>query len=636
MRLLTNVRTATKLLVSSAITTLLLVAVGYVGVRNSAQQAEAIANLQQRELRGIAAVKQSSILLSYMNAEVGRALLAVDTAEASYHAQNVAAFDTEFRSTLSRADSTVVDSASQSRMAEVRKGYPEFMRTTQRALDERLAGNLESARATATEASAVGQALVDMMAEVATAKEVLGEQAFTTSSAAADSARKLLLALVAIGALLTVGLGVFVSRLITVPLGQTVSVLESVAAGDLQREVAVVGQDEMARMGRALNVAIAAQRAALQRAEDAGAVARERAAQEAASAAELRTRVDSILEVVAAAAAGDLTRRVQVSGTDAIGRMGAALDEFLTDLRDSIATIAEQSHGLARSSESLAAVSEEMSATAEETAAQARTVSDTSDNVAHRVREIDAGAASITARVRDIASSAGEAATVAERAVKAARSASTTITALDQSSVKIGKVIDVIRAIAQQTNMLALNAAIEAARAGSAGDGFAVVANEVKSLAERTAGATQEVANVIAEIQQDSGRAVHAIAEIGQVVDRIQGLQQAIAQAVTEHTAVVSDMTVSIGGARVATEQIVQGIAGVAEAARGTSDGAETTQNSAQDLASYASALGELVARFRYEADTADESGERQQSSLSRATEAAVDDSEDADILVFG
>lgn len=269
MRLLTNVRTATKLLVSSAITTLLLVAVGYVGVRNSAQQAEAIANLQQRELRGIAAVKQSSILLSYINAEVGRALLAVDTAEASYHAQNVAAFDTEFRNTLSRADSTVVDSASQSRMAEVRKGYPEFMSTTQRALDERLAGNLESARATATEASAVGQALVDMMAEVATAKEVLGEQAFTTSSAAADSARKLLLALVAIGALLTVGLGVFVSRLITVPLGQTVSVLESVAAGDLQREVAVVGQDEMARMGRALNVAIAAQRDALQRAEDA-------------------------------------------------------------------------------------------------------------------------------------------------------------------------------------------------------------------------------------------------------------------------------------------------------------------------------------------------------------------------------
>lgn len=622
MRLLTNVRTATKLFVSSAITTLLLVAVGYVGVHNSAQQAEAIANLQQRELRGIAAVKQASILLSYMNAEVGRALLATDTAEASYHAQNVTAFDEEFRTTITRADSTVVDSASQSKMAEVRKGYPEFVSTTQRALSERLSGNVDAARATAAEASAVGQALVDMMAEVATAKEVLGEQAFTTSSAAAESARKLLLTLVAIGALLTLGLGLFVARLITVPLGQTVSVLESVAAGDLNREVAVVGRDEMARMGRALNVAITAQRDTLRRAEEAGAAARTRAAQEAADAANLRRRVDVMLEVVAAAAAGDLTRRADVSGDDAIGRMGSALDAFLTDLRESIGTIAGQSHGLARSSESLAAVSEEMSATAEETAAQARTVSETSDNVAHRVREIDSGAVSITARVRDIATSAGEAANVAERAVTAARSASATITALDKSSARIGKVIDVIRAIAQQTNMLALNAAIEAARAGAAGDGFAVVAQEVKSLAERTSGATLEVANVIAEIQQDSGAAVSAINEIGQVVDRIQGLQQAIAEAVHEHTAVVADMTVSIGGARAATEQIVQGIAGVAEAARGTSDGAESTQQSAQDLASYASALGELVARFRYELDEVDEG---------RATGAAGRNADSAD-----
>lgn len=250
---------------------------------------------------------------------------------------------------------------------------------------------------------------------------------------------------------------------------------------------------------------------------------------------------------------------------------------FLADMRDSIATIASQSRGSPRSSESLAAVSEEMSATAEETAAQACTVSETSNSVAHPVREIDAGAASITARVRDIATHAGEVATVAERTVTAARGAASTITALHKSRVKIRKVIDAIRAIAQQTNMLALNADIEAAHAGAAGIGSAVVAQEVKSLVERTSGATLEVASVITEIQPGSGAAVSAIDEVEKVVDRIRGLQHAIAEAVHERTAVVADMPVSVGGARQATEQIVRGIAGVADAARGTSGGAAST-----------------------------------------------------------
>ncbi len=607
MKFLANFRTATKLFVVSAVTTALLIAVGVVGIRNSTEQAQVLAQLQQQELRGIASIKQASLLLSYMNAEVGRALLATDTAEASYHAQNVSAFDPEFLSQIARADSAVVDSASRVRMDEIRSGYPEFLSSTRRAIQQRMDSDLDAARGSAMEASAVGQALVDMMAEVATTKEILGEQAFEASTVAAAKARRLLMILVGVGAAVTLLLGAWLSRLITAPLARTMSVLESVAAGDLSREVAVIGTDENARMGRALNVAIDAQREALRVAKAAGDEAHRVAEREAAQAQELRARVDSILEVVAAAASGDLTRSVTVSGDDAIGRMGVALDRFLADLRGSIAQIADHSAGLASSSDSLAAVSEEMSATAEETAAQARAVSETSDSVLVRVREIDHGAATVAARVRDIASSADEASTVVDRAVLAASEASTTIGQLNSSSVRIGKVIDVIQAIAQQTNMLALNAAIEAARAGSAGDGFAVVANEVKSLASRTSEATREVAVVIGDIQRDAGAAVSAISEIGTVVDRIRTLQHNIAGAVDEHTAVVTDMTASIGGAREATEHIVQGIDGVATAARGTSDGAEQTQQAAQDLAGFANQLGELVGRFRFE--TTDEVG---------------------------
>ncbi len=599
MNYFSNFRTATKLLVTSALTTLLLIAVGVVGIRNSEQQTRALGQLQQQELRGISSVKQASLLLSYMTAEVGRALLATDTAEASYHAQNIDAYGAEFLVQIARADSTIVDSASQVRMNDVRSGYTEFLATAARAVKERMSSNLDAARGSAVEASAVGQALVDMMAEVATTKEVLGETAFASGTATAASARKLLISLLVGGAIVTLLLGALVSRLITGPLAQTMTVLEAVAEGDLSREVQVVGRDEVARMGRALNVAIGAQREALERARAAGEDARVAAEREVAQADALRAQVDSILAVVSAAATGDLTHSVTVRGNDAIGRMGIALDRFLTDLRGSIASIAAHSGGLAQSSDSLAAVSEEMSATAEEAAAQARVVSETSDAVLNRVREIDQGASAVSARVRDIAASAGDANGVAERAVHAAQEASDTIGSLNASSKRIGKVIDVIQSIAQQTNMLALNAAIEAARAGAAGDGFAVVANEVKTLATRTSEATREVAEVISDIQRDSGAAVTAISEIGTVVQRIRTLQLAITTAVDEHTSTVSGMTSSIRGAREATENIVQGIDGVASAARGTSEGAEQTQEAAQQLAAYASELGELVGRFR-------------------------------------
>jgi methyl-accepting chemotaxis protein len=638
MHIFASLRTSTKLLGTSLITTALLIAVGAVGVRNSAQQADALAQLQQQELRGISSVKQASLLLSYMNAEVGRALLATDNEEADYHAQSVTAFDDEFQLQITRADSAIVDSASRSRMAEVRSGYPEFLATSQRAIAQRMDADLASARNTAVEASAVGQALVDMMAEVATTKEILGEQAFAASMSAATKARQLLFGLVIVGAVLALSLGGLLSRLITAPLGRTMVVLERVAAGDLSREVDVVGTDEVARMGRALNVAIGAQRDALDRARAAGDEAREAAGREAAQARELRTRVDAIVQVVEAAASGDLTHEITVSGGDAIGQMGTALDQFLSDLRQSIATIAEHSAGLSRSSDSLAAVSEEMSATAEETAAQARAVSETSDAVLGRVREIDEAAASVTSRVGEIASSANQASVVADRAADVAKEASTTIRALHTSSERIGKVIDVIHSIAQQTNMLALNAAIEAARAGSAGDGFAVVANEVKSLASRTSDATREVTSAIGEIQRDSSAAVGAIDEISEVVERIRTLQRRITGTVDEHTVVVGGMTSSIGGARAATEQIVQGVDGVAVAARSTSDGAEQTQQAAQDLAAFATELGELVGRFRiaseHAASAADDNRKREHGTTDEHADADRSAADPA-VLVF-
>jgi methyl-accepting chemotaxis protein len=160
------------------------------------------------------------------------------------------------------------------------------------------------------------------------------------------------------------------------------------------------------------------------------------------------------------------------------------------------------------------------------------------------------------------------------------------------------QVTAVISAIARQTNLLALNAAIEAARSGKAGEGFAVVANEVKKLADQTAAATRGINEKIALIQQDTGSAGQAIEQIGAIIMTIDHLPQAIAAAVQQQSATTDEIARTVVGATDGSAGIETTINGVAESARATSGGASETESAAEELARTAAELQQLVARF--------------------------------------
>lgn len=316
------------------------------------------------------------------------------------------------------------------------------------------------------------------------------------------------------------------------------------------------------------------------------------------AAAVIAAKVAQILDVVSAAAAGDLTRELDIEGDDAVGQVASGLRTLLGTLRESMGNIGGTAESLSAAADQLTSLAEGMGEGASTTSDRAASASSASVQVSASIQTVATAAEEMTASIREIAKNATEAATVATDAVTVASEAQGTVASLGESSAEIGQVIKVITSIAQQTNLLALNATIEAARAGDAGKGFAVVANEVKELAKETAKATEEIGQKIEAIQSDTQGAVSAISRIADVIAKINDIQSTIASAVEEQTATTNEIARSVTEAAAGANGIAEDVTQVATAAADTREGAQNTLTSATELTGMAGELRDLVGRF--------------------------------------
>ncbi len=296
---------------------------------------------------------------------------------------------------------------------------------------------------------------------------------------------------------------------------------------------------------------------------------------------------------------GDLTQRVAVTSSDEIGQLGTSFNAFVEKTQNTIRAIGHNAQTLAGASEELTAVSQQMGANAEETSAQSAVVSAASEEISRNVQTVASGVEELSASTREIAGNASEAAKMASTAVKAADEANTTVTKLHASSLEISAIVSAINSVAEQTKLLALNATIEAARAGDAGKGFAVVANEVKDLAMETAKASEDISQKIEVIQKDTQGAVEVIAQINEIICKIDEFQSTIAATVEEQSAATNEIAQNIAEAARGSTEIMHNISGVAEAAHSTSTGASDTQTASAELASMAAELQRLVSEFK-------------------------------------
>jgi methyl-accepting chemotaxis protein len=318
---------------------------------------------------------------------------------------------------------------------------------------------------------------------------------------------------------------------------------------------------------------------------------------------ELQEKVDSMLEVVRAAEAGDLTHVVAIHGDDAIGQMGSGLGQFLGELRDQIGVISLNAHTIASASGTLMELSRAMGTNALEASSETNEVSSSARTVSDSLQTIAAAVEELTYSIAEISDNADRASKMASDAVGVTESTGRVITQLGESTAKISDIIKLITSIAEQTNTLALNATIEAGRAGDAGKSFAVVADEVKQLSQEITRSTGDVRAQIEGIQSDTQDAVDAVRKVNMTIEEINDLQAAIAAAVDQNRASVSEMSQSITRAAEGSLSISDHIDSVAETVRNTATGAKDTESAASQLEEMASELQGFVGRFKVEGE---------------------------------
>jgi len=214
------------------------------------------------------------------------------------------------------------------------------------------------------------------------------------------------------------------------------------------------------------------------------------------------------------------------------------------------------------------------------------------------VQSVASATEEMTSSVNEISRQVQESAKISGEAVKQARDTDARINALSQAAGRIGDVVKLITAIAEQTNLLALNATIEAARAGEAGRGFAVVASEVKQLASQTAKATDEISTQIAGMQTATQESVAAIKEIGGTIARISEIASTIAAAVEEQGAATQEIARNVGEAAKGTAQVASNITDVNRGAGETGSASSQVLSSAQSLSSESNHLKAEVDKF--------------------------------------